>query len=55
MTDNLICNVCKGEKVIRNRLNNSTKLEICPECKGTGSLVSEYDWKKNRGKKLIKG
>lgn len=55
MNDTLICTTCKGEKVIRTPVNNSTKVDICPRCKGTGSLVSENDWKKNRGKKLIRG
>ena len=55
MNDTLICTTCKGEKVIRTPVNNSTKVDICPSCKGTGSLVSENDWKKNRGKKLIRG
>ena len=55
MNDTLICTTCKGEKVIRTPVNNSTKVDICPNCKGTGSLVSENDWKKNRGKKLIRG
>jgi len=55
INDRLICTTCKGEKVIRTPVNNSTKVDICPNCNGTGSLVSENDWKKNKGKRLIKG
>ena len=55
VSDRLICGVCNGQKVIRTPVNNSTKVDICPNCNGTGSLVSENDWKKNKGKRLIKG
>ena len=53
--DQLICGVCRGEKVVRKRIANLVKVDICPKCNGTGSLMSEVEWKKNRGKKLIKG
>ena len=53
--DQLICGVCRGEKVIRNHVANLVKVDICPKCNGTGSLMSENDWRKNNGKKLIKG
>ena len=53
--DQLICGVCRGEKVIRRHVLNLIKVDICPKCKGTGSLMSEVEWKKNRGKRLIKG
>ena len=55
MNDKLICPTCRGEKVIRTPVNNSVKLDICPNCKGTGSIVSENDWKQNRGRRLVKG
>ena len=55
ISDRLICATCKGEKVIRTPVNNLVKVDICPSCRGTGSLVNENDWKKNKGKKLIKG
>ena len=53
--DRLICGTCRGEKVIRKPVANLVKVYICPKCNGTGSLMSEVEWKKNRGKKLIKG
>ena len=53
--DRLICGVCRGEKVIRKPVKNLIKVDICPKCKGTGSLMSENDWRKKNGKKLIKG
>ena len=53
--DQLICGVCRGEKVIRKRIANLTKVDICPNCNGTGSLMSENDWRKNSSKRLIKG
>ena len=37
------------------RYNNSIKVDICPRCNGTGSLVNENDWKHNKGRRLIKG
>ena len=55
INDQLICGVCRGEKVIRKRIANLIKVDICPKCNGTGNLMSEVDWKKNKGKKLIKG
>ena len=55
MNDKLICTTCKGEKVIRTPYNNSIKVDICPRCNGTGSLVNENDWKHNKGRRLIKG
>ena len=55
MNDRLICTTCKGEKVIRTPINNSTKVDKCPNCNGTGSMVSENDWRKKGSKKLIKG
>tara|TARA_B100000749_G_scaffold251110_1_gene216622 strand:- start:132 stop:302 length:171 start_codon:yes stop_codon:yes gene_type:complete len=55
INDQLICGVCKGEKVIRKRIANLTKVDICPKCNGTGSLMSENDWRKNNSKRLIKG
>jgi Zn-finger nucleic acid-binding protein len=53
--DRLICGVCCGEKVIRKPVKNLIKVDICPKCKGTGSLMSENDWRKNSSKRLIKG
>jgi Zn-finger nucleic acid-binding protein len=53
--DRLICGVCRGEKVIRKPVKNLIKVDICPKCKGTGSLMSENDWRKNSSKRLIKG
>ena len=44
-----------GEEVVREKIKNLTKVDICPRCRGAGSLMSEIDWQKNRGKKLIKG
>ena len=55
MNDRLICGTCRGEKVIRNRVNNLVKVDICPKCNGTGSLMSENDWRKRNSRKLIKG
>jgi len=55
ISDRLICTTCKGQKVIRTPINNSVKVDICPKCNGTGSMVTENDWKKNKGKRLIKG
>ena len=55
MNDRLICTTCKGEKVIRTPVNNSVKVDIYPNCKGTGSLVSENDWRKKGSKRVIKG
>ena len=55
MNDTLLCITCKGEKVIRTPVNNLVKVDICPSCKGTGSMVTENDWKANKGKRLIKG
>ena len=55
MNDKLICTTCKGAKVIRTPYNNSIKVDICPRCNGTGSLVNENDWKYNKGRRLIKG
>ena len=53
--DRLICGVCRGEKVIRKHIANLVKVDICPKCNGTGSLMSENDWRKNSSKRLIKG
>ena len=55
MTDRLICGTCSGEKVVRKRVENLMKVDICPRCKGAGTLMSEIGWQKDRGKKLIKG
>ena len=55
MNDKLICTTCRGEKVIRTPINNLVKVDICPNCNGTGSMVSENDWRKKGSKKLIKG
>ena len=55
MNDRLICTTCRGEKVIRKPVNNLVKVDICPKCNGTGSLMSENDWRKNSSKRLIKG
>ena len=55
MNDRLICTSCRGEKILRTHVNNLVKVDICPSCKGTGSMVSENDWRKNSSKKLIKG
>ena len=55
MQDQLICGMCRGEKVIRKPVANLVKVDICPKCNGTGSLMSENDWRKKNGKKLIKG
>ena len=55
MNDRLICGTCHGEKAVREKIKNLTKVDICPRCRGAGSLMSEIDWQKNRGKKLIKG
>ena len=55
MNDRLICGTCRGEKVIRNRVNNLVKVDICPRCNGTGSLMSENDCRKNNSMRLIKG
>jgi len=53
--DQLICGVCRGEKVVRKRIANLVKVDICPKCNGTGSLMSENDWRNNSSKRLIKG
>ena len=55
MQDQLICGTCRGEKVIRKPVANLVKVDICHRCNGTGSLMSENDWRKNSSKKLIKG
>ena len=55
MQDQLICGTCRGEKVIRKPVANLVKVDICTRCNGTGSLMSENDWRKNSSKKLIKG
>ena len=55
MKDQLICGTCRGEKVVRKRIENLMKVDICPRCRGTGTLMSEIEWRKDRGKKLIKG
>ena len=55
MDDQLICSVCRGEKVIRNHVANLIKVDICPKCNGTGSLMSEVDWRKKSHTRLIKG
>ena len=51
----LICDMCRGEKVIRSPVDNYTKVDICPICKCTGRVVSESEQERNKGKKLIKG
>ena len=51
----LICDMCRGEKVIRIPVDNYTKVDISPFCKGTGRVVSESEQERNKGKKLIKG
>ena len=51
--DQLICGVCRGEKVIRKHVANLVKVDICPKCNGTGSLMSENDWRKKNGKKFV--
>ena len=53
--DGLICGICRGEKVIKKGVHNLVKVDICPKCNGTGSLMSENDWCKNSIKRLIKG
>ena len=55
MNDRLICTTCRGEKILRTHVNNLVKVDICPRCRGTGTLMSEIEWQKDRGKKLIKG
>ena len=55
MNDQLICGMCRGEKVIRKPVANLVKVDICPKCNGTGSLMSENDWRKRNSRKLIKG
>ena len=55
VSDRLICGVCNGQKVIRKHIANLVKEDICPKCNGTGSLMSENDWRKKNSKKLIKG
>ena len=55
MNDRLICGMCNGEKVIRKPVSNLVKVDICPKCNGTGSLMSENDWRKRNSKRLIKG
>ena len=53
--DQLIGGVCRGEKVVRKRIANLVKVDICPKCNGTGSLMSEVDWRKKSHTRLIKG
>ena len=55
MQDQLICGMGNGVKVIRKPVYNLVKVDICPKCNGTGSLMSENDWRKKNSKKLIKG
>ena len=55
MSDGLICGMCKGQKVIRIPVSNYTKVDICPLCKGSGRVVSESEYEKNKDKKLLKG
>ena len=50
-----LCITCKGQKVIRTPVRNLIKVDMCPTCKGSGSMISEYDWRKKNSKNLNKG
>lgn len=53
--DGLICGVCKGERVIKEKVLLSDKVNICPKCNGTGYVsvgVSEQD---NDQRQILKG
>lgn len=55
--DNLICGICKGEKVLRDKITQ--KMEICPLCKGVGKLdkkdMNELNKKSNKKPEFLLG
>ncbi len=49
----LICNICEGEKILINSLNETV---VCPKCKGTGHIEKSIDESENnKPKQVLKG
>ena len=52
ITDTIICQVCKGKKVIMNEM--TLKNDLCPKCQGENS-TSFFQEGKNSRQTLLKG
>jgi hypothetical protein len=53
--DGLICGVCKGEKVVKENVLKSEKVNICPKCNGTGHLSVGVNEQNNDKRQILKG